>query len=107
MKFPSSPWGAVQHEHELAPGIVSVSTASHGGIHVAAELLERIPRAWRDFAAKWSGSAAWFEEDCAACGVIVSFPELFSDEALECAKRTAEHYGLPSSSSAPVQIGLI
>ena len=33
-----TPWGSVQNAEELAPGIISYSTASHGGIWITARL---------------------------------------------------------------------
>ena len=29
-----TPWGSSQHQRVLAEGITSVSTASHGGVHL-------------------------------------------------------------------------
>ena len=62
----SSPWGIVQDEEVIAPGIILVTTPSHGGIWVSPELLGRVQVAMRDYAADWSGSPSWYEEDCAA-----------------------------------------
>jgi hypothetical protein len=56
-----SPWGAIQQINELAPGIWSVSTASHGGIYVAPELYAKMPEVLKGTA--YSGGG-WFEEDC-------------------------------------------
>lgn len=55
----SSPWGAVQHLTNVLAGMVSVSTASHGGIIVAPDRLERMPAYMRE---AWAGRGA-FEED--------------------------------------------
>ena len=79
----ASPWGTIQDEEIIADGIVYVSTASHGGIWVASELLHRIKWTFLDYAAYWSGSSQWFEEDCAAQCVVVSFPEYFPAEQVE------------------------
>ena len=43
MKITSSPWGMVQTQKDLAPGITAVTTASHGGIYVAPDLLAKMP----------------------------------------------------------------
>lgn len=90
----SSPWGIVQDEETIADGIVYVSTASHGGIWVSPELLGRVQEAMRDYAAYWSGSSQWFEEDCAAQCVVVSFPELFPAEQVERAQAIVDRYVL-------------
>ena len=60
MRKGSSPWGAIQDEREILPGIVSVSTAGHGGIIVSAERLEQMPDYMR---VGYAGRGA-FEEDC-------------------------------------------
>lgn len=88
----SSPWGIVQDEEVIADGIIYVSTASHGGIWVSRELLPRIQKEMRDYAAYWSGSSQWFEEDCAAQCVVVSFPEYFPADQVEAAWATVRRY---------------
>lgn len=88
----SSPWGKIQDEEQIAEGIVYVSTASHGGIWVSPELIDRVQQTMRDYAAYWSGSENWFEEDCAAQCVVVSFPEHFPAEQVERAWETVRRY---------------
>jgi hypothetical protein len=88
----SSPWGIVQDEEVIAEGIIYVSTASHGGIWVARELMYRITHEMQDYAKYWSGSSQWFEEDCAAQCVVVSFPEYFKPEQVESAWDVVKRY---------------
>ena len=88
----SSPWGTIQDVEVIADGIVYVSTASHGGIWVAPELLHCIKKEMQDYAAYWSGSSQWFEEDCAAQCVVVSFPEYFPAEQVERAWDVVRRY---------------
>jgi hypothetical protein len=88
----SSPWGIIQDSEEIAEGIIYVSTASHGGIWVAPELLSRITTEMKDYAAYWSGSSQWFEEDCAAQCVVVSFPEHFEADQVERAWAIVRRY---------------
>lgn len=88
----SSPWGIIQDSEEIAEGIIYVSTASHGGIWVAPELLSRITAEMKDYAAYWSGSSQWFEEDCAAQCVVVSFPEHFEADQVERAWAVVKRY---------------
>ena len=58
----SSPWGAIQYWYEIAPGIISVSTAGHGGIHLDRSRQANVTRTlgpvntWAD--------GPWYEEDC-------------------------------------------
>ena len=77
--FPSigghSPWDAIQTIHVLAPGIVQVSTASHGGIWLD-------PARWAEFEATFPGykpwaGAPWLEEDCDAAAAALVWPEVF------------------------------
>lgn len=76
-----SPWGQIQHiERHGESGITSVSTAGHGGIYVPFELLQKIPKEWREDAARWSSSEQWYEEDCCWAYVAASLPEHFTDE---------------------------
>ena len=82
-----SPWGIVDGSHEIATGIVEVSTPSHGGIKLAprrqTEILRRFP-AFRTFA-----GGSWYEEDCDACLVVIAFWEHFTPSALRGAVRLA------------------
>jgi hypothetical protein len=92
----NTPWGVSQGAPEvLAPGIVSYSTASHGGIWLDPEHLEKVPAAWRG--ARFSGSqtSPWFEEDCDWALVALTFPEAFSADAQALAKRAFAHWHAP------------
>ena len=88
--FRHTPWGAAHHATKLGRGIVCVSTASHGGLFVPAELLDQIPADRRADAKRWSGSEQWYEEDCCACYVIVAFPDLFGAGEVANAKHMNE-----------------
>lgn len=57
----SSPWGPIQTVEPLGPDVVSVTTASHGGLRVSLTALARLPQAIRETAFSSNG---WFEEDC-------------------------------------------
>ena len=57
----SSPWGPIQTVAPLGPDVVSVTTASHGGLRVSLTALSRLPEAIRQTAFSRDG---WFEEDC-------------------------------------------
>lgn len=56
-----SPWGHVDGSTILAPGIVSVSTASHGGIHLDRTHVATMRRLFPDCPRL---NSPWFEEDC-------------------------------------------
>jgi len=81
----NSPWGGIQHADELGPGVWSVSTSSHGGIHLSDQRLALIPDYMR-------GDGSWFEEDCDWAVVATVFPDLFTPEALAAAADTFRHW---------------
>ena len=55
----STPWGQAQHQEKLADGIISCSTASHGGIWIDAKRQAKLPAC-----NNWLNSRQWWEEDC-------------------------------------------
>lgn len=57
-----TPWGVAQTVTTLAPGIQSVSTAQHGGIHLDAAHAAQMTAA--AVAASFLRDARWWEEDC-------------------------------------------
>lgn len=95
----NTPWGLTNDVAVLEHGILRVDTPSHGGYYVPDEVLERIPEAHRAYAARWSGSEHWYEEDCAWAAVALAFPEIFTREdgspdtdALEVAHQIVADY---------------
>lgn len=83
----STPWGVSQViEKETLPGLVFISTASHGGYKVSAErwaeLLQAFP-AFKSFA-----GAGWLEEDCDAALPPLVWPEAFTDQDIHNALRS-------------------
>jgi hypothetical protein len=54
-----TPWGQADGQEELAPGIISYSTASHGGIWLSAERRKAL-----NYDKNWLKTAEWWEEDC-------------------------------------------
>jgi len=73
-----TPWGPAQTVRAIGPhGILAVSTAGHGGLYVPDHLLPVIQPRHREWAAEWSGSENWYEEDCCWAAVAKAFPTLF------------------------------
>ena len=66
----TSPWGKVQFCEQIAEGIVSVSTAGHGGLKLSAKRNNQIPEEARIH-------TGWYEEDCEWAIVALVFPEEF------------------------------
>jgi hypothetical protein len=70
-----TPWGEVQTSEILAPGIVEVTTASHGGIWLSPERNAEVPNAVKRETFCENGLYGWYEEDCDA-PMICKFFEL-------------------------------
>lgn len=81
----TTPWGKAQTAYTHAEGIVFYSTASHGGFKLDYVRNASIHRAWRN-------PDGWYEEDCDAAKVIVTFPALFSEKDIEAAHRTLKNW---------------
>lgn len=92
MKITSSPWGLVQSQKELAPGIVQVETASHGGIYLDPERYAQMPAPMKTTGYSANG---WYEEDCDWALVALQFPDAFDVRALACAKALVGRYIRP------------
>lgn len=60
-----TPWGESQHVDNIAEGIVSVDTASHGGIRLSLERIKQLPAA--ALKNNYRGGGVWWEEDCDWC----------------------------------------
>ncbi len=84
----SCPWGVIQSADEIAPGIVHVTTAGHGGYWLSPERRADMPAEYRSIPTFAGGN--WFEEDCDWSLVALSFPEHFSMKAREAARSTVE-----------------
>lgn len=80
-----SPWGPVQSVKNIGPGIDFVSTASHGGIKLDRLRNFKMPEAFRL-------KGGWYEEDCEASLVIITFPECFDAEIVVHAQATVKNF---------------
>lgn len=58
-----SPWGQIDEEVYICPGIILVSTPSHGGARVTREAAMLLSPAARKCGFR-EGGYLWFEEDC-------------------------------------------
>lgn len=83
-----SPWGQVDYETNVADGIVSVSTPSHGGYLLSKERAKAVYQRFPAFKT-FCGDPLAFEEDQDWAAVALTFPEFFSEDAVEIAMRTA------------------
>lgn len=91
-----TPWGPSQQMDTYAPGIISVSTASHGGIYLSKERAAKIPANVKP----WTGDRQWWEEDCDWCIPYIIFADEIKNspaayrfqENLERARQIATRY---------------
>lgn len=95
-----TPWGPSQHFDELGLGLQFHNTAGHGGIFVPKDQLHRIPADQQAWAARWSESPQWYEEDCCIAAVIANFPELFKPKQVAEAMKMVAEYCPASAVSA-------
>lgn len=81
----TSPWGKIQTSSEIADGIQSVSTASHGGFKLDRSKQAKMPKSL-----KLKGG--WYEEDVECFRVMLAFPECFDQKDVEMAHKTIKDY---------------
>jgi hypothetical protein len=79
-----TPWGTAQHSRLYADGVVSHSTADHGGFHLDPVRNVLVDEAWRN-------ADGWYEEDCEWAKVAATFPEMFTSYERACADETLRH----------------
>lgn len=80
-----TPWGHPDRVTEFAPGIIFLSTPSHGGFWLAPDRNAEIPACLRQV-------AGWYEEDCDWAAVAYSFPQHFSAEQCAIAERSLKDW---------------
>lgn len=80
-----TPWGVAQTKEEIVEGMVSVSTSSHGGIHLDKKLNARVPEYMRR-------DDGWYEEDLDWAIVATVFPEAFAEEQRVHARQTLKDW---------------
>lgn len=86
-----SPWGVVEQCRRIADGIFEVSTASHGGFVVSPTRLKQMPEKYRKLAFRPS-MGPYFEEDCAWCAVVLTWPSIFNAADVQAAELAYNHY---------------
>lgn len=80
-----TPWGTAGYVANVAEGIVSVSTPSHGGYHLDAKRNKLVP----DYMRQRGG---WYEEDCEWAIVATVFPQYFDEKQLAFAASSLKNY---------------
>lgn len=86
-----TPWGPSQSCDEVAPGIWSIDTASHGGYRLSPDRQAAFAKRFPGYV-PFGGSLQWFEEDCEAAMIPVAFPDCFPAESVERATKFVRMY---------------
>lgn len=97
----NTPWGRSQDIEDIADGIRSVSTASHGGIQLSKERQQQLPGHAGDN--NYNKGLTWWEEDSDWCIPFLIFQNEFKafyertgqtwfESNLAMALKTAENY---------------
>lgn len=73
-----TPWGPPQDIQVIAPGIVRIDTAGHGGIWLSPERNKKVPMDVKKKTFCQNGLYGWYEEDEDAEIVCNVFPEFFN-----------------------------
>ena len=91
-----SPWGKPVYQSWITQEILRITTKKNGGYFVTGITFSQIPVYWRMHAvicaAGWGTN--WFENETGANGIIITFPELFSDHQLATAICYADRHRL-------------
>ena len=94
-----TPWGTAQQLEKIAPGIVRVQTAGHGGLFCSPEIWSRIILQFPT--QKRYAPDGWLEEDCDWALAALACPELFSPRdcmyAVQTFENYADGYGAPTA----------
>lgn len=96
-----TPWGKAQTTAVIADGMIEYTTASHGGIWISEERLERMSEPYKSIA-PFAGRL-WYEEDADWALIALAFPddycsgkeEVLRRLILKGAKRTFDEYHAP------------
>lgn len=97
----STPWGPAQTTHEEHPGLIWVSTASHGGFHLDRNRMAAFRRRFPFFSTYAGGP--WFEEDQDWAAVVLAFSDEFTDEQVFDACRTARISAKPCNFNGRIE----
>lgn len=80
----ATPWGTAQHSRIYGDGVISHSTAGHGGFHLDIVRNALVDQAWRN-------ADGWYEEDSEWAKVAATFPAMFTSFERKCADETLRH----------------
>jgi hypothetical protein len=99
----SCPWGKIDDAEQIAPGIWSVNTPSHGGFILSGARLQAMPGYLR-INDKPGRNPHAFEEDCDWALVVMAFPQEFHETTRYNAGRVisgTSRFSFPGFDAAP------
>lgn len=102
----SSPWGAPDLVEQLAMGIFDVVTPSHGGFYLEPDVNAQVPAAWRAASFNRQAEHGWYEEDCDAVMVVLTFPTVFAPKQVSAARQAFASMFPALKMPAPIEAGL-
>jgi hypothetical protein len=88
----TTPWGKADIVTRYARGINFYTTPGHGGFKLSETMNKRVPVELREQSFAGLGMKGWYEEDCDAYIVIVTFSEYFTPQEVESARKALESY---------------
>lgn len=83
MQITNTPWGRAETRRTVAPGIICVTTSSHGGYWLSPDRVAQFQRAFPEF--KPFAGYPWLEEDCDAALAGLLWPDETGHELTRCA----------------------
>lgn len=84
-----TPWGRADWQTDIAPGIIDISTASHGGLWLSKDRWNAMMDLFPDF--RPFAGVQWLEEDCDWIMAVLTWPVLFPVEQIRAAWQTAQY----------------
>jgi uncharacterized protein DUF7007 len=81
----ATPWGEALDHTRCGDGVDLYITGGHGGIHLSPERNCQVPGPLRQ-------ASGWYEEDCEANKVVITFPDLFTEAQVELARVAVQEW---------------
>ncbi|CAN5439889.1 hypothetical protein BH10CYA1_BH10CYA1_62090 [soil metagenome] len=87
-----TPWGKAQSAEQVGPGIISYSTASHGGYFLYPATNAKVPSILKKSTCGELGLKGWYEEDCDWAIIVFIFKQYFEEDHYKAALVTLERH---------------
>ncbi len=86
------PWGKAQSVKEVGPGILSYSTALHGGYYLDPTTNAKVSQVLKKATFGELGLKGWYEEDCDWAIVVFTFKKCFAESHYKAAVESLERF---------------